>query len=292
MLPGAAFAYALSAQISIEAALRLAVGIVATCLVASANYTINEFLDAEFDRLHPLKRHRPGAQGLLIPWVVFAQYVCLAAGGLAAACCINSYFLAAEVALLIMGLVYNVNPIRTKDRVYLDVLSESVNNPIRFLLGWFCIVSSSFPPSSILISYWSGGAFLMGMKRYAEYREIGDPEVAGAYRRSFLFYTERRLLVSSFFYALNSVFFLGIFLVKYRIEYILLFPLVSLLFVEYLLIAMKDHASAYAPEKLHRQTRLMVILAVIVCLLVGLFLVRIPGLDFLLQRVVISRSHP
>ena len=36
----------------------------------------------------------------------------------------------------------------------------------------------------------------MAMKRYAEYRHIGDPRVAAAYRRSFAYYTEERLLVS------------------------------------------------------------------------------------------------
>ena len=30
-----------------------------------------------------------------------------------------------------MGVAYNVPPVRTKDRAYLDVLSESVNNPLR-----------------------------------------------------------------------------------------------------------------------------------------------------------------
>ena len=35
--------------------------------------------------------------------------------------------------LLLMGIAYNVPPLRTKDRPYLDVLSESVNNPLRLL---------------------------------------------------------------------------------------------------------------------------------------------------------------
>ena len=31
------------------------IGLLSTCLVASANYVINEFLDAAFDRPHPVK---------------------------------------------------------------------------------------------------------------------------------------------------------------------------------------------------------------------------------------------
>src|SRR5437764_5104678 len=39
------------------------VGLFATCLVASSNYTINEVLDAPFDRLHPIKCKRPTPSG-------------------------------------------------------------------------------------------------------------------------------------------------------------------------------------------------------------------------------------
>ena len=34
----------------------------ATCIIASSNYVLNEFLDAPSDRLHPVKRHRPAAR--------------------------------------------------------------------------------------------------------------------------------------------------------------------------------------------------------------------------------------
>ena len=71
-------------------------------------------------------------------------------------------------------------PIRTKEWAYVDVLSESINNPIRLLLGWFALVTSHVPPASLAISYWMAGAFLMAVKRYAEYRHIGNPEAAAA----------------------------------------------------------------------------------------------------------------
>ncbi len=40
-----------------------------------------------------------------------------------------------------MGVLYNVKPFRTKDIAYLDVLSESINNAIRLLLGWFFVTA-------------------------------------------------------------------------------------------------------------------------------------------------------
>ena len=125
-------------------------------------------------------------------------------------------------------------PVRTKEWPYVDVLSESVNNPIRLLLGWFALVTDRVPPLSLAISYWMVGAFFMAMKRYAEYRHIGDPAVAAAYRRSFEYYTEERLLVSLFFYATACALFAGIFIVRYHLELILFVPLAAGLFAYYL----------------------------------------------------------
>ena len=43
--------------------LRLLVATVATCLICSANYVLNEVLDSEYDRHHPVKCTRPLAAG-------------------------------------------------------------------------------------------------------------------------------------------------------------------------------------------------------------------------------------
>ena len=43
-------------------------------------------------------------------------------------------------------------PVRTKDRAYLDVLSESVNDPLRLLMGWFAIIPDALPPSSLILA--------------------------------------------------------------------------------------------------------------------------------------------
>ena len=152
-----------------------------------------------------------------------------------------------------MGIAYNVPPIRTKEWPYLDVLSESVNNPIRLLLGWFALVTRHVPPLSLVISYWMVGAFFMAMKRYAEYRHIGDPRVAAAYRRSFAYYTEERLLVSLFFYATACALFAGIFIVRYHLELILFAPLAAGMFAYYLHLGMLPNSPVQNPEKLYRQ---------------------------------------
>ena len=145
-------------------------GILATCFIASANYVINEWLDLEFDRFHPEKKNRPAVHAKLNPEIIYTEYAVLALAGFLLSYFISVRFLLTEAFLLFMGLMYNVKPFRTKDKPYLDVLSESVNNPIRFILGWFLTGITFFPPSSILVAYWMGGAFLMASKRFAEYR--------------------------------------------------------------------------------------------------------------------------
>ena len=62
-----------------------------------------------------------------------------------------------------MGTFYNMPPIRTKELPYIDVLTESINNPIRLLLGWFALVDNRIPPASLLIAYWALGAFFMAL---------------------------------------------------------------------------------------------------------------------------------
>ena len=231
----------------------LAVAVLATCLVASSNYVINELLDGPRDRMHPEKQHRPVPSGRVKPAIAYAEWLGLAALGFLLAASLNVYFLASAVFLWVMGIAYNVPPLRTKEWPYVDVLSESINNPIRLLLGWFALVSGHVPPVSLLIAYWMVGAFFMGMKRYAEYRHINDRKVAAAYRHSFAWYTEERLLVSVLFYATTCALFSGIFIVRYHIELILFAPLAAGMFAYYLHIGMLPNSPVQNPEKLYRQ---------------------------------------
>jgi 4-hydroxybenzoate polyprenyltransferase len=231
----------------------LGIAVIATCLVASSNYVLNELLDGPRDSLHPNKRHRPVPSGRIRPAVAYAEWLALAAAGFALALSLNVYFFASALALWVMGIAYNVPPLRTKEWPYLDVLSESVNNPIRLFLGWFALVTLHVPPVSLAIAYWMLGAFFMAMKRFAEYRHIGDRRVAAAYRRSFEFYTEERLLVSLFFYATTCALFAGIFIVRYHLELILFTPIGAGIFAYYLHIGLMPDSPVQNPEKLYRQ---------------------------------------
>ncbi|MBO3272713.1 UbiA prenyltransferase family protein [Hymenobacter defluvii] len=277
--------------------LKLVLGIVSTCLIASANYVINEYLDAEFDKFHPLKKKRTSVVRVVSAKLVYLEWAGLATVGLILAYQISMQFLLVAAFLLFMGVIYNVRPFRTKERVFLDVLSESINNPIRFALGWFIVAPSltigtinwadlfqSLPPSSILIAYWMGGAFLMATKRFAEYRLIGNSELAGLYRRSFKFYTEHSLLISMFFYALTSAFFLGIFLIKNRVELLISFPFFALLFAWYLRLGLLQNSPVQGSEKLYTRKWFMLYVVLFCILLTALMFIDIPWLHLFLQE--------
>jgi decaprenyl-phosphate phosphoribosyltransferase len=257
-------------------ALPLGIGVLATCLVASSNYVLNELLDGPNDRLHPEKRHRPVPSGRIRPALAYAEWLALAAAGFALAASLNVYFLASAVWLWVMGVLYNVPPIRTKEWPYVDVLSESINNPIRLLLGWFALVTVRLPPVSLAISYWMVGAFFMAMKRYAEYRHIGDPAVAAAYRRSFRYYNEDRLLISLFFYATTCALFAGVFLVRYHIELILFAPLAAGLFAYYMKIGLQPDSPVQNPEKLYRQKGFFAYMIICTVVFIALMFTSIP----------------
>lgn len=258
----------------------LLTGFLATCLIASANYVINEYLDAEFDKHHPTKKNRAAVKESMSGKIIFLQWLVLTVAGLSVAALVNKYFLAMAAWLWLMGILYNVKPIRTKDLAYLDVLSESVNNMIRLLMGWFIVVEDFIlPPSSIVLGYWMLGAFLMAIKRYAEYKMIDNPELAAAYRKSFRNYSEASLLISAFFYAMCSIFFIGVFLIKYRIELVLFVPVLVGLYCLYFWLSFKKDSAVQKPEKLYHERGLMFYCLLAIILFTALMMIDIPALN-------------
>ena len=288
IMPGVAIAFLLTEH-SIQDIniLKLICGFFATCMIASANYVINEWLDAPFDKFHPTKKNRPVVTENMKFSVVIAEYIALIAVGVILSLLVNKPFLITSLILLFMGFLYNVKPFRTKDIAYFDVLSESVNNMLRLMMGWFVVTDSSLPPSSILIGYWMSGAFLMATKRFAEYRMIGNPETAGLYRRSFKYYSEKTLLASALFYSLVSTFCLGVFLIKYRIEYLLCMPLVFLLFSYYVAMAFDPDSAVQRPEKLFKEKTLMFMVFVIIIAFTALTFVNVDFLHSLTSNELI-----
>ena len=280
MFPGVAFAIYDSPDLfSWKIVTSLFLGLAATCLVASSNYVINEILDAPKDAFHPVKKNRPIPAGRVNLKIAYAEWVFLGLAGFFLGLQVNFWFFMCLLLLAIMGFLYNVPPIRLKDLPYVDVLSESINNPIRLFLGWLT-VNDSYPPTlSLIIAYWMIGAFFMAVKRYAEYRQIGDASIAGKYRKSFNFYNEYRLILSIIYYACASSLFFGIFLIRYRIELVLSVPFLAGFIPVYMRLGFWSNSPAQYTENLYKQRGLVVYSVFCLILIVFLLFVDIPIVD-------------
>jgi 4-hydroxybenzoate polyprenyltransferase len=255
---------------------RLLFGLIAVCLITSSNYVLNEILDAPSDRKHPTKHNRPVPSGRVNISAAYIEWIALFALGLIVGSVISKPFSLTMAALWVAGCLYNIPPLRTKDVPYLDVLSEAVNNPLRMLAGWYLTTTNATPTLSLLVSYWMIGCYFMAIKRYAEYREIADVHQAAAYRKSFAFYTENNLLIAIMFYAANSMLFLGAFIIRYRLELILAFPLVAFVMAVYLSLSFSKDSAVQAPEKLYREPLLMVSTVLCVAVMAVLLFCDVP----------------
>jgi decaprenyl-phosphate phosphoribosyltransferase len=231
--------------------------LIPACLIASANYILNEILDAPFDAMHPTKRHRgipAGKVKVPILWWMMTGLI-IAAFAIAWLCGFNWAYHVALGLLLLSGVVYNVPPLRLKDRAFMDVIAESFNNPIRLWLGYYALVSPKHvPPLSIVLAWWFFGALLMTGKRFSEFRFIGDAELSGRYRRSFRVYTEKSLILAMITYANLFCFCTGVAMAVYpRLnDLVLVFPLIVLAVIAYFQHAMKEETARLEPEQLLR----------------------------------------
>jgi decaprenyl-phosphate phosphoribosyltransferase len=227
--------------------------LVAVCLIASSNYVLNEILDASRDREHPKKHLRPLACKFVSTRGAYLEWICLGFAGMSLGWAVNPAFFYSGLALWVMGIVYNVPPVRSKEFPIVDVLSEAINNPIRLLMGWYAVGLSSFPPSSIVMAFWMLGAFGMAAKRLAEYREIGDQTIAAAYRNSFSWYTEDRLVMTIVAYSSGFMFFLAVVMTKYHPELILSAPFMMALMGYILKLTFEPHSILQHPERLFQR---------------------------------------
>lgn len=223
--------------------------------ISTVNYVINEIADAPYDRHHPVKKNRPLASGRIKkgPFIfigIILGLVCFFLAWLF----FPWTFLIFLLTLLLAGFFYNVPPFRSKDIPFLDSISESANNPIRFLIGWYALAGSfhPFPSPGLLLAWWAFGNFLMVAKRLSELRWL--KEAAGLYRQSLLHYTPFSLMIGLSLSAL--VFFAGYIwfcLEKHLKLWLFYIPLLIIYFLLFLWKTLAEKAVMEEPEKLFRR---------------------------------------
>ncbi|MGQ9368827.1 decaprenyl-phosphate phosphoribosyltransferase [Azospirillum sp. ST 5-10] len=130
------------------------------CLVASAVYIVNDYVDREADRSHPTKRLRPIAAGLVSPALAFAAMAALLAAGLGGAFLLAPAFMAFAAAYLMLNLGYSL---RLKHVAILDVLIIAVGFVMRVEAG--AVVVAITPSVWILVCTFLLALFLALAKR-------------------------------------------------------------------------------------------------------------------------------
>ena len=215
-------------EFSPELFLKTIIAFLLASMVSSANYIINQITDKEFDAEHPDKKLRPlPSKRVSLKTANFLIIVLLAVSLPAAHLLFSEIFFISLLILFLAGIFYNIRPIRLKDIPYIDVLAESFNNPIRFILGWFVVIST-VPSLFVLLFTWSLGAFFMTAKRYDEFSFYGKNLVL--YRHTFKIYTLKKLEYLMYIYQLFTLIFLGVVLSARWQKFLPVLPVVTLFF--------------------------------------------------------------
>ena len=139
------------------------------CLLAGSVYLVNDLVDLEQDRRHPVKRDRPMAAGKLSPIVALAAAVSIMVVGLAGAFRLGTPFGVASVVYVVTMIAYSL---ALKNVVILDVLIVAMGFVLRAVAGALAIdVAFS---SWLLVCTLLGALFLALAKRRHELTLLAD----------------------------------------------------------------------------------------------------------------------
>ncbi len=159
------------------------------CVAASGTYFLNDALDVEVDRKHPVKRNRPIATGAVPVGLAKALGLTLLLASVAA-----SFLVAGWELALILGIYVTLQPLYSlwlKNVPVVDLSIVASGFVLRAIAGgvavdvpiseWFLIVASA------------GSLFMVAGKRHAEHIDLGDERVGhrstlGEYSTSYLRY--------------------------------------------------------------------------------------------------------
>jgi 4-hydroxybenzoate polyprenyltransferase len=127
----------------IEPLLRVSVGFVLLCMTASTIYLVNDIVDVERDRLHPKKRNRPIAAGLLPIRTATIAAVILPVVALGIAFLYSVPLALVLLAYLALHVAYSLV---LKNIVIIDVFAIAAGFVLRVLAGVVVITVTNFSP--------------------------------------------------------------------------------------------------------------------------------------------------
>jgi decaprenyl-phosphate phosphoribosyltransferase len=168
-------------------AARVVGAFVVFCFVASGTYLVNDVIDAESDRHHPVKRMRPVASGVLRPSTALGAGVILIALGLAGALALGPWGLVVVVAsYVVLNLAYSL---RLKQEPVVELAVVASAFVLRAVAGG--VVADVRLSNWFLVFTSFAALFVVTGKRCAEYSRLGDRRgahraVLDEYSQSFL----------------------------------------------------------------------------------------------------------
>ena len=133
------------------------------CLVSSADYLVNDVIDRESDRLHPDKRRRPIAAGLVSPRAAVVWAAGLGGVAIAGGFAVNWHIGAALCAYVVVMLGYTFV---LKHIVLMDMMAIGAGFVIRAMTGALAIDVPISPWLYVVTAL--GALFLVIHKRRAE----------------------------------------------------------------------------------------------------------------------------
>ena len=124
---------------------RAILGFVLYCLISSAVYIMNDLVDADADRIHPLKRFRPIASGEVGRDVAIGAASSLVIVSIGASLLLGFAFFGSLVGYFLLNIAYSFS---LKRVAYLDVLCIASGFEFRVLAGSF---AAEVRPSTYLL---------------------------------------------------------------------------------------------------------------------------------------------
>lgn len=136
---------------------------VAFCLAASSIYILNDFCDRQEDRLHPVKRYRPLAAGLINPALALLVSLLLFIAALAAAYEVGARLVSLTACFMLLNIAYSLF---LKHLVIIDALTITGGFMLRILAG--AVAAQVSPSPWLLLCTLFISLFLALTKRRAE----------------------------------------------------------------------------------------------------------------------------
>ncbi len=158
-----------------DEALRVLLAFGCFCALSGAAYLLNDWMDIERDRLHPIKRERPLAAGRISPHGALVLFVGLLVVAILLATAIgishptSRWFGVSAIAYFALTVSYSL---RLKHEVVIDVLAVAMGFVVRVVAG--CLAIPVLISPWILFCTFNLALFVALCKRRAELLEVGS----------------------------------------------------------------------------------------------------------------------